>query len=551
MSNHLRLAWVFVVMMVIVSAAFNFSFGWRLGENSHTVTPLIHDGWIYGILSLSGDGLKVVMWVLCVTFFTAWRMSIGLRVLGLLTCGVIATCATLFSLNSAIGSISMNRTDMAGAREAKATNYDTVKNQLARAEQQLSWLDRGYRASVAIEADLAGLRQSNLWSRTASCTNVTVADSRAFCQRYSALQAELGTSQRSETLEANVTALRDKLAGMGGSLIADPHAKMLNQLTGYEQSTIVLAWLLLVVALVEGGSTLGPVGLAMAHRAIHARQEALPLPAGAEPATVATVIASVAPRANVEASDHVRDTTKKVEPYASEEELQKLKNLVAEMKAAGVTTPAKEPEAVTPVAKALTSVNLPENPDSSEVTTTNALSRNDYEAKTAVEVTTSEVDNSVVVPLESPALSPEAEKVVALFRPDMPKPMVAEHPFSADVKIKRRDVSDVKSFFRDCLGIDQEARAAMLHAIKERKGLEPRFAARLMDSPDVYDLYLAWYGEDEEGAMGPKPFSNKLNDYLSLPPGTRKLKGVKGIRNAKGARFPVYDRTQQAERKSA
>lgn len=271
--SHLKLAWVFVIMMVAVSAAMNFSFGWRLGEHSYTVTEHVHDGWIFGLLSLAGDGLKIAMGVLTVVCLTAKRMPIGLRTSGSVFCGFLFACATLYSLNSAIGSISLNRTDMAGVREAKATNYDAVKIQLDRVQKEQSWLDQGYRASAAVAADMAGLRQSSLWTRTAGCTNATVDESRSFCQRLSALQAELGTSKRAEDLGAKAETLSKQLAGMGGAVVADPHAKMLNQLTGYDQQTIVLGWLLLVVALVEGGSTLGPIALSMAYRALQVRED--------------------------------------------------------------------------------------------------------------------------------------------------------------------------------------------------------------------------------------------------------------------------------------
>ena len=271
---HVRLAECFVLIMVVVSAAFNFSFGWRLGSNSHTVMPYIHDGWIYGALSIAADGFKIVLGVLCVKFFLAWHMKIWMRSLGAVLCGILFVAAALYSVNSAIGSISMNRTDMAGIREAKATNYHSVRIQLDRVEKEQSWLDQEYRAAAAIEADLAGLRQSPLWSRTSACTDATVPESRAFCQGYSALNAELGTSRRAEDLAARAETLRNQLAGLGGAIIADPHAEMLHQLTGYDQKVIVLAWLLLVVALVEGGSTLGPIGLWLARMSHQKPQEA-------------------------------------------------------------------------------------------------------------------------------------------------------------------------------------------------------------------------------------------------------------------------------------
>jgi hypothetical protein len=174
------------------------------------------------------------------------------------------TVATSYSLNSAFGSISTNRTDMAGLREAKATNYDAISKQLALVQDQQRWLDEKYRATGAVKGDMAGMRQSHLWARTNACTNATVPESRGFCQKYFALASELGTAQRAEDLDTKAAALRDKLAVSGGRILADPHASFLNELTGYAETTILLGWLLLIVVLIEAGSTLGPVVLYMA-----------------------------------------------------------------------------------------------------------------------------------------------------------------------------------------------------------------------------------------------------------------------------------------------
>lgn len=257
--NFVKLGTVFVVIMVAVSAAFNFTFGWRLGENSHTVTELFHDGFIYGALSISSDGFKICLGVLTFLLLFAKTLHWSLRIAGTLFCGILFLAATAYSLNSAMGTISQNRTDMAGLREAKATNYDALKTQLKRVQDEQGWLDQKYRAAGAVKADMARERQSYLWTRTAGCTDATVPESREFCQRYAGLRSELATAERAEALATRADALRTKLAGTGGKIIADPHAKFLHDLSGYDQNTIVLAWLLLLVVLVEGGSTLGPI----------------------------------------------------------------------------------------------------------------------------------------------------------------------------------------------------------------------------------------------------------------------------------------------------
>jgi hypothetical protein len=500
--RYLHLAWVFVIMMVAVSAAFNFSFGWRLGEHSYTITSYVHDGWVYGMLSLAGDGLKVVMGVLAVMCITSSKIPAGLRALGFAICGVLFVCATLYSLNSAVGSVSTNRTDMAGIREAKATNYDAVKQQLDRAQKELSWLDQGYRASAAVEADLAGLRQSNLWARTAGCNNATVEESRTFCQRYTAFQAELGTSRRAEDLDAKVTALGRQLAGMGGAVIADPHAAMLNRLTGYEQPTIVLAWLLLVVTLVEGVSTFGPIGLAVAHKAIHGRQEASgagfqrPLSLDASKFDPAYSGLSAAPRTPMKALEKI----------------------------AGVEAPVSD----APKADVRKDITQPgEIAEKLSDTPTDDGPGTPAPAPEPVEPTIEEV------------MTPATAKVLDFYRKDNPN---AEYRIIPDKKVKkeRREHAEVKEFVRDRLGINQDALRAMKTAIKECKAVDSAFRDQLMDSTEVYDLYQAWCDDNSFTYKSPKAFSGDLWDHCGLPKGTRKMKGVKGLRNASGYRFPVY-----------
>lgn len=272
--SFVKLGAAFVLIMVAVSAAFNFTFGWRLGENSHTVTALFHDGWIYGQLSIASDGFKICLGVLTVKILLSRNLHVLLRLAGASLCGILFVAATTYSLNSAIGTISQNRTDMAGLRQAKATNYDAIEKQLVRVQDEQSWLDQKYRAASAIEADISGMRQSHLWARTSGCADATVPESRTFCQQYYGLGAELGTARRAESLASRADELRKSLASSGGKIIADPHAKMLNDLTGYGEDAIVLAWLLLVVALVEGGSTLGPIVIWLARRAEQPREAA-------------------------------------------------------------------------------------------------------------------------------------------------------------------------------------------------------------------------------------------------------------------------------------
>lgn len=291
MRKWLYVAWAAVIVMTIVSATFNFIFGWRLGENSYTVSALVHDGYVYGILSVAADGFKIAFGVLTVAFFMAKGISPTLRTLGVSLCGLIWVLATVYALNSAFGSVATNRTDMAGIREARSTNYEAVNKQLQHVQQQRDWLER-HRASATIEGELARERQSHLWSRSAGCTLATAAESRTFCQRYYALVAELGTAKRDEELAQQGEKLRASLAAAGGKMVADPHAHFLHELTGYGENAIVLAWMMLLVALVEGGSTLGPVGLYLVRQNMTPRKAAVETPGAALPAAGITLAVS-------------------------------------------------------------------------------------------------------------------------------------------------------------------------------------------------------------------------------------------------------------------
>ena len=190
-------------------------------------------------------------------------------------------------------------------------------------------------------------------------------------------------------------------------------------------------------------------------------------------------------------------------PYASDEEIANLRRVIADMKAAGIG-----PKALSNGPEALTSGNLPENPDSSEV-------------------------EKVERPLDL-VLSSEADKVVSLFRPDMPKPMVAEHPFSADVKIKRekttRGTGSAVHWFEACCEVNED------------EDIEATIVG-------IWPSYLAWCNMNHFHPMPKKELSRKLGAHLKIPPGRKN-----GKRTGSGKVFRgliVHMPVEQAERKYA
>jgi hypothetical protein len=476
----------------------------------------------------------------------------------------------------------------ANYRERHA-NYVQIKAAQERQEglKTMAWetLQTGETRATSAEmkARIAAVQQSDIWTTTKSCANATLPASRKFCGEYFDLVAKLAKIEKLEGIEAGFLAEKpDEQQKLANKVFAAADLIAETGLMNERQAAVLV---ILIVALVL---MLSRDLLPIATNPLRGRKEALQ-PAQVVEAPIDTVAFSIpadgfptpseyAPREELDKlkallaqmhaekigpnspnSDHVRDATKKVdvqkdigqsEPISAQasdksevaEQIAETANsptlYLGEIEARNGPNPLSAKDFIL---GEIGSISPNSGPD---VTTQKPLAHKDSNAKTGIDVTTPEVSGDVV-PLEEFAVLTDTSNVTRLFKDAMPLPLVAEHPFSVDVKIKRRDRSDVKEFFRECLDIDQEAKAAMLHAIRERKALDAKFNDRLMDSPDVYDLYLTWYGESVEGAMGPKPFSNKLNDYIGLPPGTRKLKGVKGIRNAKGARFPVAEKVRK------
>lgn len=392
------------------------------------------------------------------------------------------------------------------------TEYQQVKTAKARAD---GLNDRRWNALTTgdipatpaqIKAQIAIAQVNERWASTKGCSDVTTVPSREFCAAYFKLQSQLAVAEERVTMEQQFARdIAEKEGHIVQNLLAGAEVLARRLVITERQAAdlvIFAAWALLFLARDLGGVVANPLG----------RRK----------------ISGVDVRNNIGQTDGIAAEVSDIDGYTPRPMVGLISQLTPEQQK--LLWSYDGPEYLGPAdgpggGGGGTPANLSEIPNSSEV----GKGSRPLESHGS----SSEPDFETVIET--------ASNVTKLFSDDMPRPMPSEHAFGAEVRI-RRSQDDVKTFFRERLGIDQEARAAMLHAIRERKALDGKVAGRLMDSPDVYDLYLSWYGDDEEGAMGPKPFSNKLNDYLGIPPGTRKLKGVKGIRNGKGARFPVYAR---------
>lgn len=237
-------------VLLAVSAAMNWRFGYQLGT-----TEL--DGLIYGSASAAADCMKALVPFF---LFAAIRNRMWAQAAASV---VVWSVVTAYSLTSALGHAAMNRQATAGQRVAQATAFKALTADLKRAEQQLGWVPQ-HRPAATVQGDISAMEQSRTWAATKQCTDATRRSSRNFCQKYSALKAELGSANEATKLETRIAAARAKLANFNGTGhgAADPQAHILAKLTGFfmpgiKVEDVQMGLAIFIALLLEVGSGLG------------------------------------------------------------------------------------------------------------------------------------------------------------------------------------------------------------------------------------------------------------------------------------------------------
>lgn len=185
-------------VLLAVSAAMNWRFGVSLGRTEF-------DGQIYGAASAAADCMKALVPFF---FFAALRNRMWSQAAA---SAVVWVVVTAYSLTSALGHAALNRLDTAGQRTATSESYKDHRADLARAQEQLSWIPQ-HRPAQAVQSDLDAQKDDKQWANTEQCSKVTGPKSRGFCQKYHALSAELASAQQTVALEARISDIKAKLA---------------------------------------------------------------------------------------------------------------------------------------------------------------------------------------------------------------------------------------------------------------------------------------------------------------------------------------------------
>lgn len=238
-------------VLLAVSCAMNWRFGVSLGRTEF-------DGQIYGAASAAADCMKALVPFF---FFAAIRNRMWSQALASALVWVVVTS---YSLTSALGHAALNRLDTAGQRTASADSYKDHRADLARAQEQLSWIPQ-HRPAQAVQADIDAVKDERAWANTEQCSNVTGSKSRGFCQKYHALSAELASAQQSIALEARIADIQGKMTNVNGHAVmteADPQAAVLAKLAALIAPTVKVedvqtALTVFIALLLEVGSGFG------------------------------------------------------------------------------------------------------------------------------------------------------------------------------------------------------------------------------------------------------------------------------------------------------
>ncbi len=280
-------------VLLAVSAAINWQFGYNLGQTEM-------DKQIYGAASAAADCFKALVPFF---FFAAVRNRMWSQAAA---SAVVWVVVTTYSLASAVGHTAQIRDFNSGQRTVASVNYSGLRADLKAAQDQLNWVPQ-HRPAMSVQADIDSTKLNKYWSWTDSCAKPADDAGRKFCQKYQALQSELGSANQAGKLVASIKEINVKLAqanGVSAMSDADPQAAVLAKLVsivlpGTRVEDVQTALTLMVAVLLEIGSGFG-MYVAFASWRLHDRpaprlpmSAAVPLPVSAS-ASAAPILAPAA-----------------------------------------------------------------------------------------------------------------------------------------------------------------------------------------------------------------------------------------------------------------
>jgi Poxvirus D5 protein-like len=238
-------------VLLAVSAAINWRFGYGLGMTEF-------DKQIFGAASAAADCFKALVPFF---FFAAWKNRMWSQVGA---SAVLWVVVTGYSFTSAIGHSAHNRMDTNGQRAVEAASYKDLRNDLKRAQDQMSWIPQ-HRPVETVHGEIETYKLQRSWVQTKSCTDVSGPAGRDFCSKYQGLLSERASGEQAHKWASEITEINAKLANAKGTNAmaeADPQAAVLAKLAslvlpGVKVEDVQTALAIFVAVLLEIGSGFG------------------------------------------------------------------------------------------------------------------------------------------------------------------------------------------------------------------------------------------------------------------------------------------------------
>ena len=238
-------------VLLAVSAAMNWRFGYSLG-----MTEV--DKQIYGAASAAADCFKALVPFF---MFAALKNRMWSQVIA---SAVLWVVVTVYSLTSALGHAALNRMNTNGQRTVEAASYKDLRNDLKRAQDQMSWIPQ-HRPVQTVAGEIETFKLQRQWVQTKSCSEVTGPLGRDFCGKFQALQSEIASAEQAGKYEGVISEINVKLANAKGTNAmadADPQAAVLAKLAsmvlpGVKTEDVQTALAVFVAVLLEIGSGFG------------------------------------------------------------------------------------------------------------------------------------------------------------------------------------------------------------------------------------------------------------------------------------------------------
>lgn len=191
--------------MALASA--NYSYG--LSQGSDAVKDFyfftITEAQQFGLLGVAGD---VMLWI--APTLTVWAISkrdIGRAVIY----GLLSAFCMLWVLTGFLGFLTTTRDNAAAAAGQSQTGFVMLEDRIASLIKQRGMVPT-HRDAAIVAARISEKEGDAIWTRTQQCTNVTLEDSRRFCDDYRALKVEAVAAGRAAELNEKIEDARRELS---------------------------------------------------------------------------------------------------------------------------------------------------------------------------------------------------------------------------------------------------------------------------------------------------------------------------------------------------